>query len=348
MQAIQVLQSSGREVRGLLKRARIYEDSYLPKKTGTSILLPVRDVPSKVFAQVREAAPEAVLVEADLRKNRRTRSFRRELQTILPKEVYNEAARAYEQVGEVGIITVFESMQPFEQEIAQALMETNKGIRLVLNKAGRHAGDDRVQNYEVLAGDGSSRTVHKENGVELEVDVQEAYYSSRTFEERRRVAQLVRSDERVLVLFSGVAPYVCVIAKNTDAKLVYGIEQNEQAHTLALANVARNELDNTQLFCGDVREVLPGIGERFERIILPHPTEADYFFPDALAVAADSCSLHLYVFLREEKLSAVEERLRLQAREHGFVITSFEVREQFHLSPQVSKYCFDISVARTN
>lgn len=346
MQAIQVLQSSGREVRGLLKRARVYEDKYLPKKVGTSILLPVRGVSNELFSRIKDVASEAALVEVELRKNRRTRSFRRELQKILPKPVYNEAARAYEQVGEVGIITVFESMQPYEQDIAQALMDTNKGIRLVLKKAGRHEGDDRTQNYEVLAGEGSSETVHKENGVELEVDVQEAYYSSRTFEERRRVSQLVGPGERVLVAFSGVAPYVCVLAKNTRAQTVWGVESNEQAHAYALRNVARNELSNVQLFCGDVREVLRGVAERFDRILLPHPTEADYFFSDVLGVAADTCVVHLYIFLREEKLAGLEERLRSEARKEGFVISGFEVLEQFHVSPRVSKYCLDISLVR--
>ena len=346
MRAIRVLQANGRPVRGLLKRKHVYEDKFLPRKVGADILLPVREVPESVMQSVRELAPEARVVDADLRENRRTRSFRRELQKILPKDVYAEAARAYEQVGEVGIITVFDSMRPYEQEIAQALMETNKGIRLVLKKAGRHEGDDRTQNYEVLAGEGGSETVHKESGVELRVDVQEAYFSSRTFEERRRIAQLVRPGEKVLVAFSGIGPYVCVIAKNTDAEVVWGVEHNALAHEYAVRNVRENGLENVELVCADVREAVQDIDVRFDRIVMPHPTEADYYLKDVLGVAADSCVVHLYLFSRQDSVEQAERRLERFAREAGFAVTGCEVSEQFHVSPRVSKYCFDLSLKR--
>lgn len=346
VRAVEVRLSNGKPVKGLLKRARVYEDKHLPLFDQHTVCLPVREVPSKLLREVRAMAPEARLVDKELRVNRRTRSFRRELQKILPKEVYDEAARAYEQVGDVGIITVFDSMVPFEEDIAQALLDTNKGLRLVLKKAGRHEGDDRTPRYEVLAGEGSSRTVHKESGVELVVDVQEAYFSSRTFEERRRVSQLVRPDERVLVAFSGIAPYVCVLASENPSAQVLGVEFNEQAHEFALANVKRNDLANARVVCADVRSYSKACGEVFDRIVMPHPTEADYFLGDVLQVAASSCTVHLYLFSREDKLGEVRARLSSIAREAGFVARSVEVVEQFHVSPKVFKYCFDISLVR--
>lgn len=345
--ALRVLQSNGRPVRGLLKRKHVYEDKFLPKKEDADILLPVRAVSEDVMQAVRHLAPEARVVEdPDLRKNRRTRSFRRELQKILPKDVYADAARAYEQVGEVGIITVFDSMVPYEKEIAEGLMDTNKGIRLVLKKAGRHEGDDRLQAYEVLAGEGSSETVHRENGVDLHVDVQKAYYSSRTFEERRRVSQLVSSGERVLVAFSGIGPYVCVIAKNSDAAEVWGIESNQEAHEFAVRNVEENELSNVELVCGDVREAVEDIDVEFDRIVMPHPTEADYYLGDVLRVAADNCEVHLYLFSKPGGVDNAKRRFRKAAEKQGFVITDIQTHEQFHVSPRVSKYCFDLRLKR--
>jgi hypothetical protein len=34
--------------------------------------------------------------------------------------------------------------------------------------------------------------------------------------ERKRISELVKPGEKVLVMFSGAAPYVCVIAKKTN------------------------------------------------------------------------------------------------------------------------------------
>ena len=43
--------------------------------------------------------------------------------------------------------------------------------------------------------------------------MEDCYFSARLSTERKRVADLVKAGENVLVMFSGVEPYVAVIAK---------------------------------------------------------------------------------------------------------------------------------------
>lgn len=340
---VKVLQKHGIEVKGLFKRKRLYEDSYLPKKEGKYIYLPIRSKKIDKFVQeLKKITRDYSFIEMELRKNNRTRSFRRELQKILPRDVFNSASRAYEQIGDIGIITIFPQMEKYEQEIAKALMETNKGIRLVLKKISKYSGEKRTQEYEVLAGSGSAETTHIENGVKIKLDVTKVYFSGRTANERKRICSLIKNPEIVLVLFSGCAPYPLAISKNTLAKEIWGIEINKTAHEYGLKNLSLNSLSNINLICGDVREKVKSLNRSFDRIIMPHPTEADYFLEDALSVLNKKGVIHMYLFSKPEKVDFVKDKIKRISERNDFFVRRIDVVEQLHVSSEVKKYCFDI------
>jgi tRNA (guanine37-N1)-methyltransferase len=329
----------GREVRGLLKRKRIYEDKFLPLKKEGFIYLPLRVKTFKFEKELKAITTKYSLVDQKLIESNRTRSFRRELQKILPRELFNNAARAYEQVGDVGIITIFPEMEPYERKIAQALKETNKGIRLVLKKVNKTLGNKRTQGYQVLAGKGTTETIHNENGVKMLVDVTKVYFSARTANERKRICSLVK-EGNVLVLFSGVGPYALTIAKNCPLAKVVGVEMNKDAHKYALENAKLNNL-KVNFVNDDARKFVKTVKQKFDRIIMPHPTEADYYLDDVLKVLAKNGVVHMYLFSKPEKLDYVQDKIRKIASKNRFKV-KIEVVEQLHVSQEVKKYCFDI------
>ena len=340
---IKVLQKQGIEVKGLFKRKRLYEDSYLPKKEGNHIYLPIRSKKIDNFVQeLKTITSDYSFIELKLRENNRTRSFRRELQKILPRDIFNSASRAYEQIGDIGIITIFPQMEKYEKQIAKALMETNKGIRLVLKKISKYSGKKRIQEYEVLAGSGTTETTHIENGVKINLNVKEVYFSGRTANERKRICSLIRNPEIVLVLFSGCAPYPLAISKNTPAKEVWSIEINKSGHEYGLKNISLNSLSNIHLICGDVREKIKSLNKSFDRIIMPHPTEADYFLEDALSVLNKKGVVHMYLFSKPEKVNFVKNKIKQISEKKGYCVRRIDVVEQLHVSSEVKKYCFDI------
>jgi tRNA G37 N-methylase Trm5 len=60
-------------------------------------------------------------------------------------------------------------------------------------------------------------------------------------------------------MFSGCAPYPCVLSKNTKAKSIVGIEINPEGHRYGLGNLELNRLRNVALICGDVKKEVPRI-----------------------------------------------------------------------------------------
>lgn len=345
---VKVPQTVGREIKGLLKRKKVYEDTYLPHKEENYIVFPLRSKSTQLEKELKRLTTSYSFVNCDLRKNNRTRSFRRELEKVLPKSVFDRASRAYEQVGDIGIISIFPQMEPFEKQIATALLNTNKGIRLVVKKISNYNGKTRVQSYEKLAGAGQLQTTHFENGVYIAVDIQKVYFSARTANERTRISSLIKKDENVLVLFSGCAPFPLVISKNTAAKKITGVELNAAGHELGLKNIKLNKCKNISLICGDATIVLPAFKEKFDRIIMPHPTEADYYLDTALAVLEDGGTVHMYLFSRPEKLSYVKDKIKKTAEAKGFSVKLIRVIEQLHVSSEVKKYCFDIFLQKKN
>ena len=191
-----------------------------------------------------------------------------------------------------------------------------------------------------LAGKRTTETIHRENGVRLKLDVERVYFSARTSTERKRVSDMVKPGERVLVMFSGCAPYPCVISKNSEAEMIVGVEINPEGHRYGLENVKMNRLDNVQLYCGDVRKVVPGLG-KFDRIVMPLPHTAEEFLDVALSASRSGTVIHFYTFLEEEGIPDVGVKKFSDACA-DFKVLSWNKCGQF--SPNTFRVCIDLRI----
>lgn len=337
----------GKSVRGFLKRKRVYEDSFLPEIKENYVYLPIREISDLDKKEILDSF-KVEFCDLELRENNRTRSFRRELEKVLPKDIYPKVSRAYEQIGSIAIIDVFDLAKKYEKEIAKALMDTNKGVSTVLKKSGVHDGDNRLIKYELVLGEDTRETVYHENGVDIFLDVEKTYFSARTVNERKRVASLVNDYEDVLVMFSGVAPFPCVIAKNSNCKTVYGIEWNKTAHEYGLKNVSSNNLDNVILINDDVSKVCNKLKVNFDKVIMPSPSDADYFLDSAFKVLKDKAEIYLYLFSKENKLDKVKDKVLDSCKKFSFDLKKIDYVKQQKIKEGVFKYCIEIKVKKKN
>ncbi|MDO8661544.1 MAG: class I SAM-dependent methyltransferase family protein, partial [Candidatus Woesearchaeota archaeon] len=188
----------------------------------------------------------------------------------LTEQQLEQVRTAHDLVGDIAVIEIPKTLVSKQKIIAQAVLETNPHIKIVLAKQGGHSGRFRIQKLKVLAGENRFVTTHKEWGLLYKLDVQKCYFSTRSGTERMRIALLVRPKERVLVMFSGIAPFCLVIAKHSLAREVIGVEINPTAHKYALENAEKNKLKNVLLYTGSVSRVVPALG-KFDRIVMPLP-----------------------------------------------------------------------------
>ena len=127
---------------------------------------------------------------------------------------------SYDIVGDILIVEIPDELKKKEKQIANKLLKDHKQVKTVVKKKGIHGGKFRVQKYVVLAGDRRKETEYKENGVRIKLNVDKTYFSIRLATERLRIAKQVKDGEIVLVMFSGVAVYPLVIAKNAKKQIL--------------------------------------------------------------------------------------------------------------------------------
>ena len=208
----------------------------------------------------------------------------------------------YDTVGSIAIIEVPDELKSKEDVIAEGVLKINRQVKTVVKKVGIHSGEFRLQKVKVIAGENTKETEYKENNVRIKLDVEKVYFSPRLSTERKRISELVKKGESVLIMFSGCAPYVCVIAKNTKAKEVYGIEINPLAHKYGKENIRVNKVQNAMLFLGDVKKVVPKLKKKFDRIAMPLPRSAEDFLDVALKAIKKKGTIHFYDFEEEKDL----------------------------------------------
>ena len=182
----------------------------------------------------------------------------------------------FDRVGDIAVIGITPELETREQEIGKIILGLYKNIRVVAKRDGQHGGQYRTLPLRVIAGEERLTTVHRENSINIHLDLGQIYFSVRSAHERARIAALVWPGETVAVLCSGVGPFPLIIGRHSEAQEVIGIEKNPVAHGYALRNLRANrKIKNVHFFEGDAVQGLVNLGRTFDRIlvVLPHGGE---------------------------------------------------------------------------
>ena len=231
----------------------------------------------------------------------------------------------YTRIGDIAVVRIPQALAHKEDEIAQALVCTNRGINVVVKIGGRY-GEFRKQDVTVLIGDRTD-TIHKEYGIRFHLDVKETYFSEREKYERQRLQRLVSDHEDILVLFAGVGVIPLVIAKKKKVTIT-AVEKNEKAFVFMKENIALNSLKG--VITPVLQDVYTFKSKAVDRVIVPQPY-MHYSFDVAKTFVREKGFLHYYTWL------AVDQDVPAFS---GFRITT--VKQVSSYAPCVWKVCVDM------
>jgi len=321
---VRVPREAGEATRARLAEADLVDDGYDISVADGSLYVPVSD-PAAV-------PDEFTVVEYDAPV--------REGQTMPADEL--DFDPSYERIGDVVIVD--EDDEERGERLADAIMASDLPVRTVLNRASKIKGEQRVRDWDVLAGDGTE-VVHREYGCAFELDLAEVYFSPRLATERHRVTEQVADGEQAFDMFAGVGPFVVPFAKR--GATCVGTDINDVAIAYLRANAERNGVaDRVTGVCGDVREVAADYEEWADRLVMNLPHSADEFLDTAVRLAGDDCTLHYYDIQHEDDPYGPGERAIRAAAEPEYDV-SVETRHTVRsYAPKEHNVVLDVRLTR--
>jgi tRNA (guanine37-N1)-methyltransferase len=269
-------------------------------------------------------------VDKDFPKSTRKGTLKENLSGSLTKEELAFVKTAHDTIGTIAILEIPKDLEKREKLIAETLLKVNPQVKTVLKKADIHGGVFRTQKMTYLAGIDTKETVYKENNVVLKLDVEKVYFSVRLSNERKRIMELVRPGEEILVMFSGCAPYPAVLSKNTKARHITGIEINPDGHKYGLENLRLNKINNVLLINGDVHDAIPKI---YQKIIGLKTSPIKKEMISRLALNPSIIEFHLFDdSLDDDNIKSLEKAI-MELKQKGieiYIHIPFKINEEYY------------------
>lgn len=225
---------------------------------------------------------------------------------ILSEKEISELYGAFDQVGDIIILRIPDSLIAKKKMIGEILLKKVKTAKSVFYQSSPVEGNYRTRDLELLAGEDRTETQYKEFGCRFVVDVKKAFFSPRLSTERERIAKLISDEETVINMFGGIGMFSIIAAKKKKCK-VYNIDINPYASSLCEKNITLNKLvGNVESILGDAKKIidekLVGIGDR---ILMLLPERSDEFLDSAIKACKKGGTIHYYCHIHAEKKSEV-------------------------------------------
>lgn len=270
-------------------------------------------------------------------------SLREALAEKLTEKEKEKLRTSFDTIGDIAIIEIHKELEKKEKIIAEELLKLNKHLKVIAKKIGGHKGKYRLQKLKILAGEKRKETTHKEYGLTFQLNTEKCYFSPRLSTERLRIAKLIKPNERVLVMFSGVGAFPLMIERFSQAKEIIGIEWNLIAHKYAEKNLIINKSIRTKFIKGDVKKIVPKLG-KFDRIVMPAPHNAGTFIDVTLPAIKKKGWLHIYDIAKEEEIIQHRQTLVQQIHKNHHQCRIVRTILCGQLAPRTHRLCLDTQI----
>ena len=228
--------------------------------------------------------------------------LKKALEDVLTEKESNELISAFDQIGEIIIVRIPDSLLAKKKIIGKALLDEVKIVRSVFYQASAVEGEFRTRSLEILAGEDNTETEYKEFGCRFTVDVENAFFSPRLSTERDRIGNLVQNGEVVNNMFAGIGMFSIIAAKKKKCT-VYSLDINPAASKLCETNIGLNKLaGNIISINGDASKIIKEqLMNKSDRTLMLLPERSDEFLESAINTTKDGGIIHYYSHIHADK-----------------------------------------------
>lgn len=332
---VQVPRMSAEVIRRELIQRSILDKSLRPISNDKHVIFPVKSVDNLPKSETYHLA-ECMFV---LRENRP--NFDKRLIDLLPAELHGLRPRGFDVLGgRVAIIQLHDSLVSFSDEIANILSEI--GFSSIYLRVSNVEGQYRLRHLRHLQGDPNERLIHRENGVDIVIDLKRAYFNPRLATEHERVIQMASSNEKILDMFTGVGPFALQLAKHRSA-FVEAWDINPSAIACLQESISLNRIkpDKIRAKIGDAKKLAKITDkESFDRVLMNLPGQSVNYIETALLVSRKGGIIHYYRFdeTRSAGKDAIDE-FNAIAAQNGYEIAHIGTHRVRKIAPGKSQFC---------
>lgn len=276
---------------------------------------------------------------------------------------------AFEVQGDLQIVKIEPVMEPFEGQIAQAMLQQSPNIRVICADEGVQ-GDFRIRKLRVLASrDGNTSTLTKinENGYSLWVDAAKVYFSIRLSTQRVNTAlsakKLSTRLERSLVVcdpYAGVGPSMGALLAEEGLVAGYHLgDLNPDAVDLLRMNVeslakksSQQSFSPATIRCADATKWAqdPELVESCDLLLvnLPHDSISHLQTLIPLLRKGEVTLLRGWAIIEKEHIESQKQAIIETIEDSSAIIESVTIEEIKGFSASKSFACFEVWLTRPN
>ena len=281
--------------------------------------------------------------------------------------------RAYEILGNLAIVNFSkETKQKEKKRFAQKILKNNKQVTTILEKTKGFSGRLRKMKTKHLAGEKTKEVLYKENACTFRFNIDKTYFSARLSNERKEIANKIKKNDEVLVMFAGVGPFPIVIAKNSKAKKVFSNEINREANKYEKLNIELNKVQKkVELLPGDIKKVAEKLCAsllmnakkevthqrregrlcegnrrcpRFDVIVMPRPQLKNSFLEQAFMLSKKATRIFYYDFCKEGEENLIIEKIKSEAKKFKKKIKILKTKTAGEIAPYKIRLRVDFKV----
>ncbi|MFB0560656.1 MAG: class I SAM-dependent methyltransferase family protein [Candidatus Lokiarchaeia archaeon] len=268
------------------------------------------------------------------------------LKAVIPAELLDLVPHSWQLLGNILIYNIKQELLPYENEIGIAFTKIEKRAKIVARKLMPPQGEMRIPNLKMIAGRGSTETIHKENHCVFKLDPFKVLFSPGNSNERLRLSRLVREGEIVIDLFSCVGQFSIPIAVHSKPSKVYAVEINPEAYKYLVTNILLNRVvDVVKPILGNCKDVAPI--RIADRVIMGLINGTEKYLDTAFnALKKNGGIIHYHESfpkrLLQEKLEIIEKK----AEKKSFKIKNLNFKRVKKYAPSIDHIVMDIEISR--
>ena len=344
---IQVEHALGEQLRVLLVEQELFDPDFPITKDETFLYIPLRrDLKSNELSEFEQKIGKLTIIEKELEPvSRKPTDLSTALAGILPDVLHQWLPHSMDIIGEIAIVELNKQLEMYEEKIGEAIMKVNSRVVTVYKKEGGVEGVCRLRPLRLIAGKNQPKTIHTEYGVQIAIDVTQAYFSPRLGTEHDRVAGMVESGEVVVDLFTGVGPFALLMAKRQKVE-VFAIDINPEAIQCLQKSLEMNRLVGTVFpIVGDARTIVnQKLAGKADRIIMNLPNDAISFLDTAAkALKVSGGFIHFYGIVSESMpLERLAAEVINQLAKQGFSVLVLNSRVVRPAAPHEDQVVLDL------